>query len=53
MMVYGEDFENDLDFISGNVNFTCECTGTALGPDGHSVDLEECKNPERKCFQEY
>jgi hypothetical protein len=53
MQVYGEDFESDPDYISGNAEFTCECTGTGLGPDGCGVDLEECKNPERSCYQEY
>ncbi len=53
MMVYGEAFENDPDFQSGQVNFWCVHTSKGLGPDGNEVSLEECCNPERTCFQEF
>lgn len=53
MLVYGEAFENDPDFQSGQVNFWCVQTSKGLGPDGDEVSLEECRNPERSCFQEY
>lgn len=53
MQVYGEDFESDPDYQAGLTDFWCECTGTGVGPDGSGVELEECSDPERKCFTEY
>ena len=53
MLVYGEDFETDPDYISGATEFWCDCTGTGIGPDGSGVGIEECKDPERTCFQEF
>jgi hypothetical protein len=53
MMVYGEDFENDPDFQSGQVEFTCSCTFTNQGPDGELVALNPCSESGRRCFREY
>lgn len=53
MQVYGEDYENDPDFIAGMADFWCDCTGKSIGPDGDGVGIEECKDPERACYREY
>jgi hypothetical protein len=53
MLVFGEDFENDPDYQAGMTDFWCVQTSKGQGPDGDSVSLELCSNPERSCFQEY
>jgi hypothetical protein len=53
MLVFGESFESDPEYIAGAADFWCECTSRGLGPDEDSVSLEECSNPERACFQEF
>jgi len=53
MMVFGEDFENDPDYQAGMTDFWCVRTSKGEGPDGDSVSLELCSNPERGCFEEY
>ncbi len=53
MLVCGEDFENDPEYLSGNAEFWCERSATGIGPDGDSVGLEECSDPTRSCFKEY
>jgi len=53
MMVYGEDFESDPDYQAGMTDFWCVRTSKNEGPDGASVSLEQCSNPERSCFEEY
>ena len=53
MLVFGEDFESDPDYQSGMTDFWCVSTSKGEGPDGNSVSLELCSNPERSCFQEY
>jgi hypothetical protein len=53
MMVYGEAFETDPDYVEGQTEFWCLCTSGNHGPDGRTVSLAECSNPERSCFQEF
>ncbi len=53
MIVFGEDFENDPDYQAGLTDFWCVRTSKGEGPDGDSVSMELCSNPERGCFQEY
>ena len=53
MMVFGEDFENDPDYQAGMADFWCVRTSKGEGPDGESVSLELCSNPERSCFEEF
>ena len=53
MQVWGEDFENDPEFQAGNVEFCCRQTYKSLGPDDGDIGMQECCNPERKCFREY
>jgi len=53
MVVFGEDFESDPDYQAGMTDFWCVRTSKCHGPDGDSISLELCSNPERGCFQEY
>jgi hypothetical protein len=53
MMVYGEAFESDPDYQAGMAELWCLLTCKGTGPDGSSVSLDECSDPERECFQEY
>jgi hypothetical protein len=53
MMVYGEAFQTDPDYQSGQAEFWCLCTSKGMGPDGLHVNLEDCSSAERSCFQEY
>ena len=53
MIVFGEDFESDPDYQAGMTDFWCVSTSRGEGPDGDSVSLELCSNPERSCFREY
>jgi hypothetical protein len=53
MMVYGEDFASDPDFQAGLTDFWCLKTSKAIGPDSDSVDMEECSQPNRQCYQEF
>lgn len=53
MQVHGEGFESDPDYLSGTMEFWCECTSGGVGPDGDGVGIEECKDPARECFREY
>jgi hypothetical protein len=53
MVVYGEAFETDPEYIEGGTDFWCLCTSQGQGPDGGDVTLAECSNPERGCFQEF
>jgi hypothetical protein len=53
MMVYGENFENDPEYIPGVTDFWCVLTSKSQGPDGEHVALEACTDPQRGCFQEY
>jgi len=53
MVVYGEGFENDPDYQSGQVDFWCVQTSKGLGPDGAEASMATCCNAERSCFQEY
>jgi hypothetical protein len=53
MLVYGEDFESDPEYVDGQTEFWCVCTSQNHGPDGAAVSLDACRNPERSCFQEF
>ncbi len=53
MMVYGENFREDPDFASGQVEFTCTCTFSGVGPDGQAAALEACSDAGRNCYREY
>ena len=51
--VYGEDFESDPDYQSGQTDFWCLMTFKAIGPDGDGASLETCRSTERTCYREY
>ena len=53
MLVYGEGFENDPDYQSGQADFWCLLTSRAYGPDGDEASMALCRNPERTCYREY
>jgi hypothetical protein len=53
MLVYGEDFESDPEYVEGCTEFWCQCTSQGTGPDGEGVTLEDCSDPERGCFREF
>jgi len=53
MAVYGEDFENDPDYQAGLTDFWCVQTAKGFGPDDGEVNMDECRNPQRNCYQEY
>ena len=53
MIVYGEGFENDPDYQMGLVDFWCNRTSKNQGPDGDSVALDVCSDPERACYEEF
>jgi len=53
MVVYGEAFASDPDYIAGATEFWCESTSKGQGPDGDGVSLEECSEPTRACYREY
>lgn len=53
MMVYGEDFESDPEYVAGQTEFWCVLTARGDGPDSAPATLEECTKPERSCFQAY
>jgi hypothetical protein len=53
MLVFGESFESDPEYESGSTNFWCTLTSKTNGPDGESVSMEMCRNPERSCYREY
>jgi hypothetical protein len=53
MLVYGEAFESDPDYQSGQTDFWCLLTFKPQGPDGDEVALAACRNPERTCYREY
>jgi hypothetical protein len=51
MLVYGEAFEEDPEYQSGCVDFWCNQTAQALGPDGGDVNMELCMNRARRCHR--
>jgi hypothetical protein len=53
MMVFGEAFESDPDYVAGVTDFWCVLTSKGQGPDGEHVSLEVCSDPKRSCFREY
>jgi hypothetical protein len=53
MMVFGENFESDPDYVPGVTDFWCVLTSKGHGPDGEHVALDACSDPKRGCFQEY
>jgi hypothetical protein len=53
MMVYGEAFESDPDYQSGQTEFWCTLTMKSYGPDGAEVALEPCRDRGRSCYREY
>ncbi len=53
MLVYGEAFETDPDYQSGQVDFWCLLTFKPQGPDEGEVALNPCRLPERSCYQAY
>jgi hypothetical protein len=53
MMVFGENFEADPDYVPGLTDFWCNMTAKPQGPDGEHVALELCSNPERSCYRAY
>lgn len=53
MLVYGEDFASDPEYVAGATEFWCECTSRGIGPDGDGVSLEECSTAERSCYVEF
>jgi hypothetical protein len=53
MLVYGENFEQDPEYQAGVTDFWCVQTSRGEGPDGGTVALDVCSNPERGCFKEF
>lgn len=53
MAVHGEGFEGAANYAAGLDDFTCVQTGRGLGPDGDTVSLTACRDPDRGCHQEY
>jgi len=53
MIVYGEDFASDPDYLAGMTDFWCLRTSKSLGPDDDVVNMEECSTATRPCYQEY
>ena len=53
MMVYGENFESDPEYIPGFTDFWCVLTSKGQGPDGEHVSLDVCSDPQRGCYQAY
>ena len=53
MAVHGEGYEHDPDYQAGLTDFWCLQTAKGLGPDDGDVNMQECRNPERACYQEY
>jgi len=53
MQVYGEAFESDPDYQSGQTDFWCQLTFKPYGPDGEGACLETCRNAARSCYREY
>ena len=53
MLVFGEGFQSDPEYQSGQTEFWCVCTSRGSGPDGGEVTLSACRNLERSCYQEY
>lgn len=53
MAVYGEGFEGDPDYEGGLADFWCVLTARGLGPDGDTVGLIACRDPDRGCHQEF
>ena len=53
MMVFGEGFENDPDYQAGMVDFWCERTFKANGPDGRGTSLPLCSDTTRSCYRAY
>jgi hypothetical protein len=53
MLVFGEAFESDPDYQSGQTDFWCLRTFKPQGPDGDDVSIDACRDPQRACYQEY
>ncbi len=53
MLVFGENFESDPEFQAGMTEFWCLLTSKGQGPDDDDVNLANCANPERSCFEEF
>jgi hypothetical protein len=53
MLVFGEAFEQDPEYQSGNTDFWCVMTSKNIGPDGGDVNMDCCRNPERGCYREF
>ena len=53
MLVFGEAFECDPEYQAGMANFWCTRTSKGQGPDGETVALAECSNPQRPCYRAF
>lgn len=53
MVVHGEGYESDPDYQDGTTVFWCLQTAKPLGPDNNEVNMTECRDPQRGCYQEY
>jgi hypothetical protein len=53
MLVYGEAFESDPEYQSGQTDFWCLLTFKPNGPDGDSASMDTCRDPGRSCYREY
>jgi hypothetical protein len=53
MLVWGENFQDDPEYQAGMVEFTCNQTMRATGPDGENASLDACSDPARPCFREF
>ncbi len=53
MMVFGEAFESDPDYQSGQTEFWCTLTMTSQGPDDGEVAMDPCRDEQRGCYKDY
>ena len=53
MLVFGEAFESDPDYQSGQTDFWCLMTFKSQGPDGEGASMEACRDRGRACYREY
>jgi hypothetical protein len=53
MLVFGENYEMDPEYQAGMTEFWCLLTAKGQGPDGEEASMNQCRNPERSCYQEF
>jgi hypothetical protein len=53
LTVHGEAIENDPAYENRLTDCCCIQTARPLGPDGGTVGLPACRDPDRDCYREY